>query len=628
MRLNKLFAVMTACCMLLALTSLSGQKFNRELLNEISREQLKERAKFLPELYEDGQVYRPGTQKAPYAPIQLRENEEDFPITESEDPESEVHAAINPKDEKNIIASAIQWSSSGLLPSLKLPIYYTKDFGETWGVSEFDISEGLPFLALIIGGGDPIIVFDKDGKAYFSWLTLVLDILDGGKTTMKLHWAVSEDGGATWKEVDAGIDEGQITGSFLDPETLGGRFVDKQWMASDANTGKLYTAYVEIQGENSDSIRYNILVKSKSLDESDFSTSTTVNPEAIVFAQFSSIDVDNSGKVHVTFAGATETDSTIHIFHSFSDDQGQTFSDPVSISQVHLPCFPPGLSDDCDIVGIDSSRMYPSPHVRVDKSGGVYNGQVYSVWAGDGFSQKSTAGVDIFFSRSKDGGRTWSAPIILNNDGNPSTHQFHPSICVNDDGVLIIGWYDRREDTLNVQTKYYMTYSLDGGDTFVDDFPVSSAASDFSKIGTVNANFGIGEYTQIIATKEYAIPFWADGRSNDGNIEIYYAMVSLDPSTTTPVKSIKPLKPGLALEELYPNPAEETTRLTFELAQASSVKIRISNMEGKTVSNVIQQNLSAGKHYYNLKLFGLAQGAYVVHIDSELGQASKKFIKR
>ena len=54
-------------------------------------------------------------------------------------------------------------------------------------------------------------------------------------------------------------------------------------MASDPNNGNLYTAYVEIVGEEEDSLRYNILVKTKAPDENNFGAAVIVNPEEIVF---------------------------------------------------------------------------------------------------------------------------------------------------------------------------------------------------------------------------------------------------------------------------------------------------------------------------------------------------------
>ena len=609
--------------------AVSSQQFNQEMLRKIHLQNLQERIRINPELYQ--KVLNDPSLRTRLRSDSWRVNGgEESRITNSAEPESEVHAAINPTNQSNIVTSAIQWSTNEIipgveLPDLKVPIYYTKDFGVTWNQSSFDISAEIEPLTIIAGGGDPIVVFDKDGTAYFSWLTLTLNIL-AAETGIKLHWARSEDGGATWQEMEDGIDEGTIEGDLTDPETLSGRFVDKQWMASDPDNGNVYTAYVEIVGEEEDSIRYNILVKTKQPAQDNFGPAVIVNPAQITFAQFSSVDVDPQGNVHVLFAGGRSTDSVLSIYHAVSTDQGQSFSDPLPISQVHLPCFPPGFASSCDVVGVDSARMYPSAHVRADRSGGSNGSNVYAVWAGDGFGSQDTPGMDIYYSRSTDGGQSWSTPIILNNDENRNLHQFHPSLHVNEQGVVIVSWYDRREDNGNVATKYYMTYSLDGGETFIDDFPVSAEAADFSVIGSVNENFGIGEYTQVIATDEYAIPFWADGRTNDGNIDIYSAKISLDPDNVTSVQEFSIVKPGLAINKLFPNPAGEQSKLELELRERTTVEVNITNLEGKTLSNLFKRELAAGRHTFGLKLFAMKPGVYLVNINSEIGTATRKLV--
>ena len=181
-----------------------GQQFDQELLRKIHLQNLEERIRIDPELYQRV-LTDPSLRTRLRSDSWRVKNGDESRITNSEEPESEVHAAINPTDQNNIVASAIQWSTNELipgleLPALKVPIYYTKDFGATWNQSNFDIAADIDPLTIIGGGGDPIIVFDKDGTAYFSWLTLTLNIL-AGETGMKLHWAFSEDGGATWEEV-------------------------------------------------------------------------------------------------------------------------------------------------------------------------------------------------------------------------------------------------------------------------------------------------------------------------------------------------------------------------------------------------------------------------------------------
>ena len=157
-------------------------------------------------------------------------------------------------------------------------------------------------------------------------------------------------------------------------------------------------------------------------------------------------------------------------------------------------------------------------------------------------------------------------------------------------------------------------------------FPVSSEAADFSVIGNGNEKFGIGEYTQVIATDEYAIPFWADGRTNDGNIDIYSAKISLNPDNVTSVQEFSIIKPGLSINKLFPNPAGEQSKLELEIRERTLVEVNITNLEGKKLSNLFKRELAAGKHSFNLKLFAMPPGVYLVNVNSEIGKATQKLV--
>ena len=96
----------------------------------------------------------------------------------------------------------------------------------------------------------------------------------------------------------------------------------------------------------------------------------------IVFAQFSSIDVDKDGTIHVLFNAAKDTDEVLGLFYLQSTDGGATFSEPERIGDVHIPNISPDQPTS-NIVGVEATRMYPCPHLRVDKSGGEHDGNIY-----------------------------------------------------------------------------------------------------------------------------------------------------------------------------------------------------------------------------------------------------------
>src|SRR5205807_1840629 len=53
--------------------------------------------------------------------------------------------------------------------------------------------------------------------------------------------------------------------------------------------------------------------------------------------------------------------------------------------------------------------------------------------------------MDVKFAQSTDGGLTWSAPALVNDDANTATtDQFQPSVAAGSSGAVAVAFYDRR----------------------------------------------------------------------------------------------------------------------------------------------------------------------------------------
>ena len=165
-----------------------------------------------------------------------------------------------------------------------------------------------------------------------------------------------------------------------------------------------------------------------------------------------------------------------------------------------------------DINGIRSSCFLPTCirvnsflRLAIDKSGGVRNGWIYVT-----LTERSIApaldSADITLCRSTDGGTTWSHSKV--NQDPPGALQWFPSICVNSNGNIAIGYYDERGLTKPV-TQYYLSFSNDGGNTWTDFL-----ASDHTFIPEPIINSGYqGDYTGITYSNSYFFPFWMDNSS-------------------------------------------------------------------------------------------------------------------
>lgn len=533
--------------------------------------------------------------------------------------ESELHAAINPTDSSNMVVSPIR-STQNPLEGLLCPIYYTKNFGKTWNKSTFQTKPKSP-TALTIGGGDPMFAFDASGKLYISWINLYIENFKFDTLYEEMSWAYSTDGGVTWKREAQGIIGKTLVRSANQTE-----FFDKQWMVVDQTNsqykGNLYAGIFHPSATDG-----RVGLRRKEAGATEFIQST-VRPQGSEYTlnQFTSVDVDIQGGVHLTFFGDINNALAPALYHAISTDGGKSLAKEVKISDVQIPRFSNGQVSD-SIVGVQASRLYPCPHLAIDKStSSPYKGNCYMVWTANGVSAKLDNGLDIYFSTSTDNGETWSTPVIVNDDEKgKQSEQFYPSITVNPNGVICIAWYDRRNDAANNNTEYYMTFSFDGGKTFKKNFAISQKPSDFTTVGLLNGGFGVGEYNEILSTASYAIPFWADARNNDGNMNVYSAFVPIS-ATTSVAEQITTLNPNFELYDVTPSPIVGATLIGFRLQNSSKVTLEIFDATGTFQAVLYKGTMSAGENYVPLPAGLLSNGKYFYKLTTDFGYSLKSLV--
>ncbi len=78
--------------------------------------------------------------------------------------------------------------------------------------------------------------------------------------------------------------------------------------------------------------------------------------------------------------------------------------------------------------------------------------------------------------------------------------------------------------------------------------------------------------------------------------------------------------------DLYPNPAQNRTTLTYSLNSASNVTLNIFDMNGRLVSSLEKGRQSAGVHTQEIALSGLDKGVYMIQIITNNATQSAKLI--
>ncbi len=136
-------------------------------------------------------------------------------------------------------------------------------------------------------------------------------------------------------------------------------------------------------------------------------------------------------------------------FASVSDDLGRTFRKAVAVTPRPEPI---------DAGGESRPKIATGPR-----------GEIYVTWTRLG-TQPYTG--DIRFSRSIDGGRTFTAPVTLNDDKRETGHRFD-TVHVGPTGTVYVVWIDKRDldHATEAQRPYagaalYFTRSTDRGATF------------------------------------------------------------------------------------------------------------------------------------------------------------------
>ncbi len=209
-----------------------------------------------------------------------------------------------------------------------------------------------------------------------------------------------------------------------------------------------------------------------------------------------------------------------------STDAGQSWSRIVELADDQI--VPVRDPDDADPV-----RVAPElPEVASDTA---EPGTVYVVWPDGRFSDGVRT--DIAFTKSSDGGRTWSMPIRINQTpgtANPLNGQaFLPSVAVSADGTIGVVYYDFRFNTPDpdtLPTAVFLAHSQDGGATWQDT--QIAAPFDFETAPLSDRGYFIGDYVGLAADGlDFVSAF---SIANDGNLGNRTDLVSVRADAVTP----------------------------------------------------------------------------------------------
>jgi len=454
-------------------------------------------------------------------------------------PRSESDIRLNPWNTSKVISASNNIGGSGTQAQ-----YYSTDGGLTWGLSFLSLQTGDSFHS------DPTVDWTSDGTA---WST-TLGINSAG-TTLKLRVYKSTNNGATW--------------TYDNVASSTQTSVDKQMMWVDHSATSAYSDNIYLCWHNGNPAYANVRTGS------GWGTPIKISgTETTGTAIGCDVKSNANGDAFVFWP---DTGSR-GIYVVKSTNGGGSWGTPVKIATT---------KDSYDI-GVPS---FNSRRILIYTYGAAYsNGSkdlVYASWTDltgatgcttasnePGSNVSSTCKTRIWFARSTNGGTTWSAPYMVNNQSSLND-QFNQAIAVDEStGNVAMIYYDTVNDSGRKKTNIWYQVSTNDGVSFGAAQQIATSQTDETIAGADSGN-QYGDYNSLSGASNLFFPSWTDRRSG-AKEEIWTAAINEGGGPCTP-----PAAP---------------TGLSASAVSYSQINLSWSAVSGASSYNVYRSTSSGGPY--------------------------------
>ncbi len=142
----------------------------------------------------------------------------------------------------------------------------------------------------------------------------------------------------------------------------------------------------------------------------------------------------------------------------------------------------------------------------------------------------------------------------------------------------------------------------------------------FHDFDNLQLHFGLDE----AAVADSITVYWPSGLvQHAGAMNANQYVMIIEDSTVTGVHRPAAFSGGFSIA---PNPANQSTVITFELPQNSRVRVSLFNLNGQRLKNLLNRPLPQGRHRIELDAGGLPNGIYLLQLQSSFSSRVEKLV--